>query len=217
MSLTIRRLASLLLLAAVAALTAGACVVDEPAAADCRAPIDLYLDATEVAGPTGAMTQILVPGDDPVTVDGGVCACTTDACRGAFIAETVGCGVCVTFGCDGHRVGACVACGDHDQAGIAAGPAHPALAVCGAAAPVAAAADPGPAVRPIDLALIGGDCGEAHTCSAGLTCLSGGLSGMAPRATCEVACPLGDKQCPTGTTCTTISDGPGRVCRPLSR
>jgi len=62
----------------------------------------------------------------------------------------------------------------------------------------------------------GQSCKDA-ACAPGLQCVKyygvGGPSG--PQfATCEVPCPDGtDAACPKGQRCTTIADGPGKVCR----
>jgi hypothetical protein len=58
-------------------------------------------------------------------------------------------------------------------------------------------------------------CGPGDHCAPGLTCIAYyGFAG--PRGpqfkSCEVRC-KDDSGCPTGRTCVTVSDGPGRVCR----
>ena len=45
--------------------------------------------------------------------------------------------------------------------------------------------------RELDLAALGSDCGEALTCDAGLTCVSGGISAEHQQWTCELPCPVG--------------------------
>ena len=69
---------------------------------------------------------------------------------------------------------------------------------------------PGPAAQ-------GQPCSDGH-CGPGLRCVEYyGIAG--PRgpafSSCEIPCP-GGKGCPAGQHCTTISDGPGQVCRPGS-
>lgn len=62
---------------------------------------------------------------------------------------------------------------------------------------------------------IGENCGAGDTCAAGLTCVSyyGFAGTRGPQfKSCEVRCEA-DKGCPSGRTCMTVSDGPGRVCR----
>jgi hypothetical protein len=63
----------------------------------------------------------------------------------------------------------------------------------------------------------GQPCADGH-CAPGLRCVEYyGIAG--PRgpafSSCEIQCP-GGKGCPAGQHCTTISDGPGQVCRPGS-
>lgn len=58
-------------------------------------------------------------------------------------------------------------------------------------------------------------CGPNDQCSTGQKCISYyGIAG--PRGplfkTCEIPCPNGDADCPTGFTCFAIADGPGLVC-----
>ena len=62
----------------------------------------------------------------------------------------------------------------------------------------------------------GQPCGDGGRCAKGLTCVEYyGIAGpRGPRmGSCEIRCP-GGKGCPAGQICTTISDGPGQVCRP---
>ena len=61
----------------------------------------------------------------------------------------------------------------------------------------------------------GEPCGAQDVCAEGLQCITYyGIAG--PRGpefkSCETPC-AGGAKCPTGTTCTTIADGPGQVCR----
>ncbi|HEU4614151.1 MAG TPA: hypothetical protein VFS15_18785 [Kofleriaceae bacterium] len=62
---------------------------------------------------------------------------------------------------------------------------------------------------------IGENCGPNDTCAQGLTCVSYyGIAG--PRGpqfkSCEIKCQA-QTDCPAGTKCVTIADGPGQVCR----
>jgi hypothetical protein len=62
---------------------------------------------------------------------------------------------------------------------------------------------------------LGSSCGDAQKCAAPAECVSYyGIAG--PRGpefkSCEVKCDE-TSACPDGTTCTTVADGPGRVCR----
>jgi hypothetical protein len=62
---------------------------------------------------------------------------------------------------------------------------------------------------------IGEPCGEGDACAAPATCVKYyGIAGArGPElASCEVRCD-DDTACPSGRKCTTIADGPGRVCR----
>lgn len=61
----------------------------------------------------------------------------------------------------------------------------------------------------------GETCGEGDACAEGLECVTYyGIAG--PRGpefkSCETRCG-GKTTCPDGTTCQTIADGPGQVCR----
>lgn len=81
--------------------------------------------------------------------------------------------------------------------------------VDGAAAaeqPAPAAAESGPAQgQPCDQ----GRCGPKLTCVE----FYGAAGPRGPKlSSCEIPCPTG--KCPAGQFCTTIADGPGRVCRP---
>lgn len=72
-------------------------------------------------------------------------------------------------------------------------------------------------VEPVlDTAALGSNCGEADSCQAGASCVKYyGIAGPnGPEfKSCEVTC-AGKGACPEGTTCITIADGPGEVCRP---
>jgi eight-cysteine-cluster-containing protein len=62
----------------------------------------------------------------------------------------------------------------------------------------------------------GGKCGPDAPCAEGLTCVEYyGIAGAAgPKfASCERRCGKGEPPCPANTTCVTIADGPGQVCR----
>lgn len=62
---------------------------------------------------------------------------------------------------------------------------------------------------------IGENCGAGDKCAKGLTCVAYyGIAGArGPQfKTCEVKC-TADAQCPSGTKCVTVADGPGQVCR----
>ena len=78
---------------------------------------------------------------------------------------------------------------------------------------------------------MGEACGESGLCAKGLTCLEyyGFAGAQGPKfSSCEMRCDMPPRQgkkmppkgkfafagCPKGSTCTTISDGPGTVCRP---
>jgi hypothetical protein len=64
---------------------------------------------------------------------------------------------------------------------------------------------------------LGEKCGPNDACPAPTTCVSYfGIAGArGPEfKTCEIKCtPKDKKACPIGTTCHTIADGPGSVCR----
>lgn len=82
--------------------------------------------------------------------------------------------------------------------------------------PAAPAPAPAPAGTPAAAGpRMGEDCGPGDACGAGLACVKyygiAGARGPEFRS-CEVRC-TGNADCPKGTGCTTISDGPGRVCR----
>jgi hypothetical protein len=62
---------------------------------------------------------------------------------------------------------------------------------------------------------MGENCGANDACAKGLTCVSYyGIAGArGPQfKTCEIKCKA-DANCPSGTKCVTIADGPGQVCR----
>jgi len=64
---------------------------------------------------------------------------------------------------------------------------------------------------------IGETCGPGDRCAAGLSCVHYyGIAG--PRGpefkTCEIRC-KDSSACPKGTSCITVSDGPGLVCRAI--
>ena len=62
----------------------------------------------------------------------------------------------------------------------------------------------------------GEPCPDLH-CAKGLRCgqYYGVMGPRGPRfSSCEIRCARTTSACPTGQHCTTISDGPGRVCRP---
>ena len=74
---------------------------------------------------------------------------------------------------------------------------------------------PEPAQKQGSLPVQGQPC-DSGRCAVGLSCVEYyGIAG--PRgpsmSSCEIRCPAG-KGCPAGQHCTTISDGPGPVCRP---
>jgi len=65
----------------------------------------------------------------------------------------------------------------------------------------------------VDLTQLGAACDPGGQCSAGLSCLTySGFGGMELHS-CEIACGEDPGACPAGSTCVTISDGPGAVCR----
>ena len=98
--------------------------------------------------------------------------------------------------------------------------------VCRASA--ASAPAPAPAPAPSTKPGMGEACGENGACADGLTCLDyyGVAGAQGPKfSSCEMRCtmirpgklpPKGKfaGACPKGSICTTISDGPGTVCRP---
>lgn len=63
----------------------------------------------------------------------------------------------------------------------------------------------------------GADCAGGKACATGLTCTTyygiAGASGPAFHS-CEIPCGPDQPKCPDTTTCITIADGPGMVCRP---
>lgn len=63
---------------------------------------------------------------------------------------------------------------------------------------------------------MGQDCGPNDSCARGLVCVSYyGIAGArGPEfKSCEIRCGNDPGACPAGTSCVTVSDGPGRVCR----
>jgi uncharacterized protein YjbJ (UPF0337 family) len=81
-----------------------------------------------------------------------------------------------------------------------------------------APAKPAPATpSPNLLSALGQPCGAGDQCVAGTTCKSYyGIAGPAGPEfkSCEVPCDRASKACPAGSTCVTVADGPGSVCRP---
>ena len=67
----------------------------------------------------------------------------------------------------------------------------------------------------IDTAALCEPCGDGDSCQAGASCVTyygiAGPSGPEFKS-CEITC-AGKGGCPEGTTCMTIADGPGEVCR----
>jgi hypothetical protein len=96
------------------------------------------------------------------------------------------------------------------------------VAACGGKSSTTPLEKPGPGTDAppttpvVDLAQLGSDCGADGTCPTGLKCASyfgiAGPSGPEFKS-CEVGCAAGEA-CPDGSTCVTIADGPGAVCRP---
>ena len=79
-------------------------------------------------------------------------------------------------------------------------------------------AEPAPPAEPhgVDLAGLGGTCGEGQRCDAPASCVTYyGIAGPQGPAfkSCEIQCADELTACPAGTTCITIADGPGAVCR----
>ena len=68
--------------------------------------------------------------------------------------------------------------------------------------------------EPMDLSGLGQACGEGGTCQLGQCARYFGIAGPSgPEFTsCELRCDAG-ASCPDGTSCITIADGPGEVCR----
>jgi hypothetical protein len=102
-----------------------------------------------------------------------------------------------------------VACG---CSGKAKGSADPGSA---SASGSASGSAPAPAPAPISLEDLGAKCGDAGACPAGLECVSYyGIAGASgPQFTsCEKKC-AADTDCPDGSKCATVADGPGHVCR----
>jgi hypothetical protein len=103
-----------------------------------------------------------------------------------------------------------------------------ALAACGCGSkPAAGPSEPteptghgggptGDDVGTLDLAKLGSPCDETDRCAGGGECVTyygiAGPNGPAFKS-CEITCASG-KGCPAGSSCITIADGPGAVCRP---
>ncbi len=68
----------------------------------------------------------------------------------------------------------------------------------------------------VDPAKLGTPCGDGGTCAPPMECVKYyGIAGArGPQfSSCEITC--SEKSvCPASTTCVTIADGPGAVCRP---
>lgn len=74
---------------------------------------------------------------------------------------------------------------------------------------------PTPTEVTLDTSKLGTSCGADGSCADGLSCARYyGIAGPSgPEfSSCEVACDTG-QECPAGTACVTIADGPGAVCR----
>jgi hypothetical protein len=81
--------------------------------------------------------------------------------------------------------------------------------------PAADAAPPPDATPATSKPARGERCGTGDACADGLTCLHYyGIAGTrGPRfSSCETPCKSA-KECPAGTTCSVVADGPGQVCR----
>ena len=88
-----------------------------------------------------------------------------------------------------------------------------AAAAVAVAALVATACSSDDAPPDVDLTQLGADCDPGGGCAAGLTCLTyTGLGGQELHS-CEIGCGEDPGACPAGSSCVTISDGPGAVCR----
>ena len=95
-------------------------------------------------------------------------------------------------------------------------PAAPAAAVQRGTAPTAGGAPRPRFVPPAGSVARQGEPCDGRGCEEGTACLTYyGLSGRQKLTSCEIPCGTGQKKCPQGQTCTTISDGPGRVCQRL--
>ncbi len=83
--------------------------------------------------------------------------------------------------------------------------------------PATEGAGAGPAAEsPTPVEAYGAACSATAPCASGLTCTKYyGIAGPSGPAfeSCEVSCADG-KACPGDTSCVTIADGPGMVCRP---
>ncbi len=72
-----------------------------------------------------------------------------------------------------------------------------------------------PVVPPASGTKPGDDCSKGQACTAPATCVSYlGIAGARGPTfkSCEIKC-TGKTACPAGTSCVTIADGPGQVCR----
>ena len=81
---------------------------------------DADQDGTAIEFPAAEPEQIWVDGEQLVdgNVQGsaaaGACACTSAECFEAWVVDSFGCDVCVTFVCDGEAVAhSCAACNEH--------------------------------------------------------------------------------------------------------
>lgn len=105
------------------------------------------------------------------------------------------------------------------------------LPLCGALGACSAPAQTGTAVTPTTTPeptptpseivpaneAFGVDCAGGKACAAGLSCTTYyGIAGPQGPSfhSCEIACGPDKPKCPGTTTCITIADGPGMVCRP---
>ena len=71
-------------------------------------------------------------------------------------------------------------------------------------------------VGTLDLSKLGSPCDDSDRCDGGGACVKYyGIAGPSgPEfSSCEITCVSG-KGCPAGSSCITIADGPGAVCRP---
>ena len=77
-------------------------------------------DATEIEFPSSGSEEIWVDGrligngDLASPIGAGACACTSAECFEAWVVDSFGCDVCVTFVCDGEAVAhSCAACNEN--------------------------------------------------------------------------------------------------------
>ena len=129
-----------------------------------------------------------------VTALSSSCACTKKPATPATAGSASGSGTATTPA-DGSGSGTATTPADGSGSGSATTPADGS----------GSAAGPG----------IGEKCGPGDVCAAGLKCVSYyGIAGArGPQfKSCEAKCAT-DQDCPSGRHCTTIADGPGRVCR----